>query len=97
MKTTIFHTTGPTDLLHPSTAPHFKTFKVFVISLSTYPSFGTKQCYAKQVAYHYFPHPSKANFLPNIAVFLSNVAEKYTKMQKADFIGITASVTKAII
>jgi hypothetical protein len=96
MKTIIFHTTGPTDLLHPFPA-HFKTFKVFVISLSTYPSFSTKQYHAIEVAYHYFLRQSKTNMLPKIALFLLNVAEKYTKRQKAEFIDVTASITRTII
>jgi len=27
----ISHMTGPTDFLHPSSAPYFKTFQVFLI------------------------------------------------------------------
>jgi hypothetical protein len=32
---------GPTDLLHPSPAPHFKTFQVFLIYGPKRPSFST--------------------------------------------------------
>jgi hypothetical protein len=28
----MFHTIGPTDLLHPFPTPHFKRFKVFLFS-----------------------------------------------------------------
>jgi len=31
-KSAPFYTSGPTDLLHPSAAPHFKAFKVFLVS-----------------------------------------------------------------
>jgi hypothetical protein len=34
---------GPTDLLHPSPTPHFKTFQVFPIYCPKRPSFSTKQ------------------------------------------------------
>ena len=37
----ISHTIGPTDLLHPSPAPHFKTFKVLLIYFPKCPSFST--------------------------------------------------------
>ena len=78
----MFHMNGPTDLLHPSPAPHFKTFKVFVISSSMCPSFSTKQYYATEVEYHYFLRQSTTNLLPKIVFFLLNVAEKYTARQK---------------
>jgi len=32
---------GPTDLLHPTAAPNFKTFKVFIIYFPKCPSFST--------------------------------------------------------
>jgi len=32
---------SPTDLFHPSPAPHFKTFQVFLIYCSKRPSFST--------------------------------------------------------
>jgi hypothetical protein len=32
---------GPTDLFHPSPAPHFKTFQVFLIYCPKRPSFST--------------------------------------------------------
>jgi len=32
---------SPTDLLHPSPAPHFKTFQVFLIYCPKRPSFST--------------------------------------------------------
>jgi hypothetical protein len=88
---------GPTDLLHPSPAPYFKTLKVFVICVSTCPSFSTEQFYATEAAYHYFLRQSKTNLLPITVFFLLNVAEKYTKRQKAEFIDATAGVTRAII
>jgi hypothetical protein len=34
---------GPTDLLHPSPAPHFKTFQVFLICCPKRPCFSTIQ------------------------------------------------------
>jgi hypothetical protein len=40
----------PTDLLHPSPAPHFKTFQVFLICCSKRPSFSTIQSRAPNVA-----------------------------------------------
>ena len=94
-----FHTTGPTDilLLHPSPAPRFKTFKVSVISVSTCPSFSTEQYCATEVAYHYFLRQSKTNLLSKTVFFLSNVAEKYTTGEKAEFIDVTTGVTRAII
>jgi hypothetical protein len=46
----IFHNIGPTDLFHPSLAPHFKTFKVFPIYFPKCPNFSnihaiTYSCY----------------------------------------------------
>jgi len=35
----IFHTIGPTGLLHPSPAPHFKTFQLFLIYFPKCPKF----------------------------------------------------------
>ena len=35
-------TIGPTDLLHPSPAPHFKTFQVFLIYFPTSSFYGKK-------------------------------------------------------
>ena len=37
---------GPTDLLHPSPAPHFKTFQAFLICCPERPSFSTIQSHA---------------------------------------------------
>ena len=42
----ISHTIGPTDLQHPSPAPHFKTSQVFLIYFPKCPSFSTPQSYA---------------------------------------------------
>ena len=41
---------GPTDLLHPSPAPHFKTFQVFLICCPKRPSFSTIQSHAQNNA-----------------------------------------------
>jgi hypothetical protein len=45
---------GPTDLLHPSPTPHFKTLQVFLIYCPKRPSFSTIQSHAPNVAVHYF-------------------------------------------
>jgi hypothetical protein len=37
----ISHMIGPTDLFHPSPAPHFKTFQLFLIYCPQCPSFST--------------------------------------------------------
>ena len=37
----ISHMISPTDLLHPSPAPHFKTFQVFLMYCPKRPSFST--------------------------------------------------------
>jgi len=37
---------GPTDLLHPSPVPHFKTFHLFLICCPKCPSFSTIQSHA---------------------------------------------------
>jgi hypothetical protein len=43
----ISHTIGPIDLLHPSPAPHFKTFQVFLVLFTKCPSFSaTHMCHA---------------------------------------------------
>jgi hypothetical protein len=47
----ISHMIGPTDLLHPSPAPHYKTFQVFLIYFPKCPSFSTIQCYAANAAF----------------------------------------------
>jgi hypothetical protein len=41
---------SPNDPLHPSPAPHFTTFKVFLIYGPKRPSFSTIQSYAPNVA-----------------------------------------------
>ena len=48
----ISHMVGPTDLLHPSPAPHFKTFQVFLIRCPKLPSFRTIQSHAPNVAFY---------------------------------------------
>ena len=47
--TYIYHTINPNDLMHPSPAPYFKTFPVFLIYFSKRPSFSTTQSYALNV------------------------------------------------
>jgi hypothetical protein len=42
----ILHTIGPTDLFHPSSVPHFKIFKLFLICLPEYARFSTIRSYA---------------------------------------------------
>jgi hypothetical protein len=42
---------GPTDLLHPSPTPHFKTFQVFLIYCPNRPSFSTIQKHAPNAAF----------------------------------------------
>ena len=42
---------SPTDLLHPSPAPHFKTFQVFLICCPKHPSFSAIQNHAPNVAF----------------------------------------------
>ena len=49
-----FHTIGPTDLLHPSPAPHFKKFQEFLIYFPKRPSFSTIQNCAPYVALYWF-------------------------------------------
>jgi len=44
------HTIGSNNILHPSPAPHFETFKVFPMCLST----GTLRCFAPITAIHSF-------------------------------------------
>jgi hypothetical protein len=45
----ISHTIGPAYLLHPTPAPDFKTFQVFMIYFSKCPSFSTSQSYDPNV------------------------------------------------
>jgi hypothetical protein len=45
---------GPTDLLHPSAAPHFKTSQVFLICVPKCPGFSTRKSYATNVALYQF-------------------------------------------
>jgi hypothetical protein len=49
----ISHTIGLT-VLHPSPAPHFKTFRVFLIYFPKCPSFSTIQSYAPNIALYKF-------------------------------------------
>ena len=47
---------GPTDLLHPYPAPHFVTFKVFLVYFPKCPIFSTLQsCAFKQHFIRFFP------------------------------------------
>ena len=46
------HMIGPTDLLHPSPAPRFKTLEAFLICCPEHPSFSTIQSHAPNVAFH---------------------------------------------
>jgi hypothetical protein len=50
----VFHTIGPSDLLNPSPAPHFKTFQAFLIHFPQCPNFSTLQSYAPNVALYRF-------------------------------------------
>jgi len=43
---------GPTDLLHPSPAPHFKNFPGISDLLPERPSFNTIQSHAPNVAFY---------------------------------------------
>jgi hypothetical protein len=56
----IFRTIGLNDLLHPSPAPHFKIFQLFIIYCPKCPSFSTTQSYVSA--------PHKA--VPNVALYL---------------------------
>jgi hypothetical protein len=51
--THISHTIGPADLPHPSPAPHFKTFQVFLTDFPNCPIFSTIQSHALDVALYY--------------------------------------------
>jgi hypothetical protein len=53
----------PTDLLHPSQAPHFKTFKVVLMYFSKCPSFSTILSYTPTVALTGFFLKFKSNLL----------------------------------
>jgi hypothetical protein len=61
---------GPTDLLHPSPTPHFKTFHAFLIYCPKRPSFSTVQSHAPNVIYVL------------IRVQLQNVKPEYDYIQK---------------
>jgi hypothetical protein len=55
-KTFLSHMIYPTDLLHPSPAPHFKTSQVFLICCPKRPSFSNIQSRAPNVTlYKVFP------------------------------------------
>jgi hypothetical protein len=41
---------GPNNLLHPSPAPHFRTFQVYLIHSPKYPIFSTTQSYVPYAA-----------------------------------------------
>ena len=58
----IFYTIGPTDLLHPSPAPHFKNFQIILIHFLKCPICSTTQSYAPNVALYWF-HPSIKHIL----------------------------------
>jgi len=51
-----FHMISPTDLLHPSPAPYFKTFKISLIYLPKPPIFSAIKVYASSVAFYYSTH-----------------------------------------
>jgi len=54
---------GPTDLLHPSPAPLFKIFQVFLICCQKRPSFSTIQSHAPNVAFYCFFLKFKSSLL----------------------------------
>jgi len=59
---------GPTDLLHPSPAPHFKTFQAFLICCPERPSFNTiGNKLARGITSHYpvFGLRPSSNFFKN--------------------------------
>ena len=57
----ISHTIGPSDLLHPSSAPHLKNLQVHHIYFPQYPNFSTPQSYTPNVtlAVSQFQHHTK--------------------------------------
>jgi hypothetical protein len=61
----IFHTIGSTDLLHPSPAPHFKTFQMFLFSVPgvqvSAPSRAVLQMY--YLSFFFFFSKFKSNLL----------------------------------
>ena len=62
----------PTDLLHPSPAPHFKTFQEFLIYWPKRPSFSTVQIYAPNVTKFFLKF--KPSVPANRVFFLLNAA-----------------------
>jgi len=67
-----FRKTGPTDLFHPSPAPHFKTFQVFLIYFPKSPIFSTIKFYAPNEEFVSFFLIFESNFLVKITTFLLN-------------------------
>jgi hypothetical protein len=65
---------GPTDLLHPSPTPHFKTFQVFLIYCPNRPSFNTIQSHAPNVPFHQFLPQIQVQFAGKKFFFLLNAA-----------------------
>ena len=64
---------GPTDLLHPSPAPHFKTFQVFLICCPKRPSFSTLQSHVPNVAFYWFLRHLKTL---NLVLLVSHLPHK---------------------
>ena len=58
----IFHTIGPSDLLHPSPVPDIKTFGIFLIYFTKYPSIGTIKSYGKMQHFTSLLLKYKSNF-----------------------------------
>jgi len=48
----ISHTICPTDLLHPSPAPRFQTFQIFLIYFQKCSSFITIKSFAQNIEFH---------------------------------------------
>ena len=65
---------GPTDLFHPSPAPHFKTFQVFLICSPKRPSFSTIKAMFQMQHFTSLFLKFKYNLLVKRVFFLLNTA-----------------------
>ena len=75
---------GPTDLLHPSPAPHFKTFEAFLICCPERPSFSTIQSHAPNVALKHSIHWKEINIMFCLkGVLGSRIPERFKDQRSA--------------
>jgi hypothetical protein len=71
----------PTDVVHPSPAPHFKPFQVFLICCPKRPMFSTTQSQAPNVTFYKFLSQIQVEFAGKKNLLLVGWTERYVNSE----------------